>query len=67
MPAARETKTDRPAVVPRPTPEEVRERNARAMAMLEELAADPDIEDQRATVAILRAAGLVAPEGGYRP
>ena len=69
MSIAHETnaKTERPPIISRRTPEEQRERNARAMKMLEELAADPDIDDQRETLAVLREAGLVAPEGGYQP
>ena len=69
MSITRETNgaTERPPFLPLRTPEQAREWGDRLIAAVGRIKADPDIEDQEETLAVLRAAGLVAPEGGRKP
>lgn len=69
MSIAQETNgtTERPSIIPRRTPEEQRERNARLIAALDRAVEIGDADEQEETLAVLRAAGLVAPEGERNP
>ena len=70
MPTIQEP-TARPPIVPRLDPQERRARNAAAIQRLDEFAADPDDEDQRDAMAVLREAlgtgRTISDRSAFRP
>lgn len=65
------TAPSRTPIVPRLSPEELRRRNAEMMAILDEWESDPDAEDQRETMAVLRQAlgpgRTISSRSAFRP
>lgn len=69
--AHKATAPSRPPIVPPLAPEELRRRNEAAMRLLDEFEADPDIEDQRETMAVLRQAlgpeRIISDRSAFKP